>query len=387
MRIMHVNLVMGYTEGLGYQENCVSRCHAEDGHQVTMLTTRYCYTDGVWGRCPTSYDYDNDYGMHVIRLPFLLPLPYAVNRRIGLFRGTWQVIDQERPEVICIHNHQFLDVLAFARYRRRHPEVRILIDSHADHTNCARNLLSEHVLHRRIWKACTQAIAPCAERFYGVTPSRLDFMVDVYGIDRDQCELLMMGAEDDLVRLARMTGVRERIRTQYGIGEEDFLIVTGGKINHWRSETLHLMEAVAAIGQTNVHLLIFGNVAEELRSRFDELLQSPNITFAGWQDALATYEIMGAADLVVFPGLHSVMWEQAVGLGVPCVFRDIDGFHHVDLGGNAILLKDVSTESLRRTVQELVDNPDRCAEMRRVAETKGMQTFSYREISRRSIRE
>ena len=94
---------------------------------------------------------------------------------------------------------------------------------------------------------------------------------------------------------------------------------------------------------------------------------------------------MNASDLVVFPGLHSVMWEQAVALGVPCIFRDIEGFHHVDIGGNALFLKDVTKESLKEAIESLFSNPEQYRRMLSVAKEKGMQYFSYKEISKRSI--
>ena len=94
---------------------------------------------------------------------------------------------------------------------------------------------------------------------------------------------------------------------------------------------------------------------------------------------------MAAADLVVFPGLHSVMWEQAVALGVPCIFRDIDGFHHVDLGGNALFLKDVSSKSLQKEIEKLSLDTSLHESMREIAESKGMKAFSYLSIAKRSI--
>ncbi|MEI3418814.1 MAG: hypothetical protein V8Q86_09890 [Blautia sp.] len=104
MNILHVNLAMGYTEGLNYQENCVSKCHALAGHKVTVITTAYCFNKGEWGPCQTSFDYSNEYGVHVVRLPFLYKLPYKINKQIGRFSGIYQAIEKANPDVICIHN-------------------------------------------------------------------------------------------------------------------------------------------------------------------------------------------------------------------------------------------------------------------------------------------
>lgn len=134
-----------------------------------------------------------------------------------------------------------------------------------------------------------------------------------------------------------------------------------------------------------IKMLIFGSVEETLKPRFDSLCKNDRLQFVGWQNVENTYCLMNAADLIVFPGLHSVMWEQAVALGIPCVFRDIEGFHHVDLGGNAVFLKDVTEDSLKKTIEDLYSSPDEYRRMKDIASRKGMQYFSYKNISKRSI--
>ena len=79
------------------------------------------------------------------------------------------------------------------------------------------------------------------------------------------------------------------------------------------------------------------------------------------------------------------MWEQAVALGVPCIFRDIEGFHHVDIGGNAIFLKNVTKASLQETIEQLASNPEQYKHMLVAARGKEKQNFSYKRISKRSI--
>ena len=49
MKIVHVCLSMGYTEGLNYQENVIIKYQARDGHGVTLITTDHCFHEGEWG--------------------------------------------------------------------------------------------------------------------------------------------------------------------------------------------------------------------------------------------------------------------------------------------------------------------------------------------------
>ena len=48
MKIVHVCLVGGYTEGLNYQENNIIKYQAEDGHEVSLITTDHCFSEWIW---------------------------------------------------------------------------------------------------------------------------------------------------------------------------------------------------------------------------------------------------------------------------------------------------------------------------------------------------
>ena len=62
----------------------------------------------------------------------------------------------------------------------------------------------------------------------------------------------------------------------------------------------------------------------------------------GWITSNRVYDYMYAADLAVFTGLHSVLWEQTVASCVPCLFSKLKGFEHVDIGGNALFFENRS---------------------------------------------
>ena len=85
---------------------------------------------------------------------------------------------------------------------------------------------------------------------------------------------------------------------------------------------------------------------------------------------------------MAFPGLHSVLWEQAVGMGKPCVFRKIEGFTHVDVGGNCVYFQEETPEGYVKTLRHAIEKRE---EMKQCAQAKGLETFSYSKIASRSI--
>lgn len=382
MRICHLCLNGPYNEGWNYQENILPKYHALQGNDVYQIVTPYIW-EGTQLKESTDKEYINEHGVHIYRC-------YA---KKGLIGGTrfnrypevYSLLEKINPEILFIHDVQCLDMRTVAKYLKKHPHCIVYADNHSDFSNSARNLVSKNIIHKIIWKRMANIIEPYVRKFYGVLPARVDFLIDVYGLPKDKVELLVMGADDEIVTDAVKLGNIIKTRREFNISEKDFLIVTGGKINSSRPETIELMKAVSEINIPNIKLLVFGTVSNELKAEFDKCCSLKNIVYVGWQESRKTYYLMAAADLIVFPGLHSVMWEQSVAVGVPGLFRKISGFEHIDVGGNVQFLKEPSKECLKTTIEQLIQDKQGLKEMKKVALEKGMKMFSYNEISKRSI--
>lgn len=385
MKVVHICLSMGYTEGLNYQENVMIKYQAKDGHNVTLITTDHCFHEGEWGVCQTESDYINPDGVRIIRLPFALPLPYRINKQIGIFKGFYPLLEQLQPDVIFVHNLQFQDIRKVAKYKRHHPQVKVNADNHSDFSNSARTWLSRNTLYRFWWKPCAKAVEADIDMFFGVMPSRVDFLQNVYGIAKAKTSLLFMGADDECAERAANPAVKQQIRKQYGIREDDFLIMTGGKIDSFKTQTLLLMEAVRQIGNPRLRLLIFGSVENELKESFDALCDGSQIQYMGWAKGEQPYEYFASADLVVFPGRHSVYWEQVVAQGIPMLCKYWNGTTHVDIGGNVRFLKEDSVEAIRQELQMLLEHPDEYERMKQAAKSERRYEFSYQQIARKAM--
>lgn len=382
MKIVHVCLCGPMTDGLSYQENVITKYHRKLGYEVTIIASQWIWgTDGKLQKTQ-KMNYINNDGVNVVRLPIRHG---DINNKFKKYPNLYETVEKEKPDILFIHDCQFLDVCTLARYAKKHRNVRLYIDSHVDYSNGARNWLSKNILHNGLWRHCAKRIEPYVVKFYGVLPARVDFLKELYRLPEEKCELLVMGADDEIVERAEMPGVKDSVREKYNVSREDFLVVTGGKINCFRPETLDLMKAVIASKEHRIKLIVFGSIDDGLKHQFSCLCKSDRIQYVGWQSAEETYKLMRAGDIVAFPGLHSVMWEQAVALGVPCIFRDIEGFHHVDIGGNAIFLKNVTKASLQETIEQLASNPEQYKHMLVAARGKEKQNFSYKRISKRSI--
>lgn len=384
MKILHCCLAAFYIDNYGYQENVLPKMHKLQGHEVMIIASTETLIDNkVLGyTLPASY-YTAE-NIPIVRLPYVKYLPHALAKKMRLYDGLMTIIDSFKPDCIFIHDVQFLSILAIAKYARNRGDLLIYADGHTDFVNSARNWVSKYILHKIIYKYCAKKIEPYTRKFYGVLPARVDFFKKVYGIKAEKVDLLVMGGDHTNIDFSKRETVKSFVRAKYEIHENDFLIVTGGKIDELKNIHL-LMRAVVDINISNIKLLVFGNVNDRLKAEFDSLCKSELIKYVGWVPADMVYEYFMSSDLAFFPGTHSVLWEQSVSLGLPTVFKYWSGMQHVDVGGNALFLDEVNVDTVKEIVLRIYNNKELYSNMRKIAIEKGIPHFSYYEIAKRAI--
>lgn len=383
MKVVHLCLACFFPDGFSYQENLLPKYHKDLGYDVEVIASLESFNkDGKFIILEPCKPYINEYGIKVTRLEYKYNNKFA--QKIKVYKNTYNAIRNAKPDILFIHGLQFWDMHEVVRYLKEHQNVSVFVDNHADFSNSATNWLSLNILHKILWKHCAHIINDYTKKFFGVLPARVDFLEQVYNLPETKCELLVMGADDEEVERTSSNANQIEVKRRLEIKEGDIVIVTGGKIDVWKKQTLLLMEAVNKIHKDNIKLLIFGPVAEEIVVSFNSLMNE-NIIHIPWADTKSSYDYFSIADLVIFPGRHSVYWEQAAGQGIPMLVKDWAGTHHVDLGGNVKFLKEVSVEEIKRNIEFLLKYPEEYRKMKQVAINKGMKKFSYMEIAKRSI--
>ena len=381
MRITHLCLACFFPDGYSYQENMLPKYHKELGHDVSVVASLQTFDEnGNVSYIEKACEYRNEYDIPVQRLDYRKPLKFY--RKMKRFVGTYEAIEKTRPDVLFIHGCQFLDMNEVVRYVRKHPSVKVFVDNHADFSNSATGWFSLNILHKIVWKRCAHRIEPYASKFFGVLPARVDFLKNVYGVPGEKTELLVMGSEDDKVRASLEPGRKAANRKRFGLGDDDFVVVFGGKVDKAKTQVLLLMDAVNSIPDESVKLVVFGSIIPEMKealmSRCGERVQ-----YIGWATPEQSYDYFCMADVVCFPGRHSVYWEQVAGMGIPLIVRKWDGTTHVDVCGNALFLTEDSAEEIGRKILEIKDN---YSDFRSRAETAGKE-FMYSSIAERSLKD
>ena len=382
MNILNICVNGVYTDGYTYHENLLPKYHKRIGHDVYVMASEYEFDKKGNIRKADKREYIDENGINVKRLRIIGDRP--ITDRFKRFEGFSLVISELKPDIIFCHLFQFLDVKKVIAYKKKRPNIRLYFDSHADKINSAHGILSTYILHGMVWKYFAKKAYQAANAFYGVSPARVDFLRSMYGLPADKTKLLVMGADDDMVRWSENFEIQIQTRMAYEIDEDDFLIVTGGRLDKSKVHVLNLMRVIQK-NFPKIKLIVFGPVSDDMLNDVKKLAVD-NIKYVGWIDEKEAYRLFSICKIAVFPCTHSVYWEQVAGQGKPMIIRYWSGFEHLNLGGNVRYLLNSSEEEIRMSIAEILKE-NHYVEMKKVAIQKGQKVFSYYAIAKESIEE
>lgn len=381
MKIVHLCLQAPYNDYWGYQDNLLPKYHKKLGHDVTVITTNTMHEGTKLVTIDTA-DYTLDDGQRIIRLDYVHFKPNKLSNAYRYFK-IYDLLCDIRPDFIMVHGLGNISVLQVKKYVLRvNPQCTVIADNHLDYNiGKLKETFTNNLLFKS-YKFLNKYVQGIYAKVYGVTPWREAYARDVFGIDPEKTDTLIMGADDEKIDFANREEIRKLIRSEHNVSDNEFLVVTGGKID-LKKKIHYLMKACREIPK--VKLLVFGNVADDVRDEFNKLLEDgDNIIYIGWINADKVYDYFFAADLVFFPGQHSVLWEQACAAKAPCVFERWEGMEHVNNGGNSDFVSPVSVESIKAKIEELLFT-EKYNQMKAVAESDNTGIYLYSNIAKKSL--
>ena len=381
MNIVHIAPSAPYNDYWGYQENLLPKYHKMLGHNVTLIITNTTNDGGKIVSVPCN-DYVLYDGVRVIRLQvkkYLHRALTAMNAKMDVYN----LLLELRPDFVFFHGLLSTTIFDVIKYKRKNNSDCVIVqDSHLDYFNHSGAVTFKQKIIRAYYRRINRKSIKHVSRVYGVTPWRKTFAEDYFKVPSEKTDVLIMGADDDKIKLSQKQEIRKSIRDKFGIAEDEFLIVTGGKIDADKKIDV-LVDACADMPR--VRLLVFGNVCDSFKAAFEEKLKNNDkAIYIGWISADSVYDYFLAADLVCFPGSHSVMWEQACAAKVPCLFKYWDGMLHVNNGGNSEFVDEISPVSLKKKIEELLFT-DKYFKMKDVAESSRTDIYLYSNIAKKSL--
>ncbi len=382
MKILHLCLSAFFIDNYSYQENILAKYHAKQGHDVTVIASLFTFNTsgrGVFLSQPAEYQDKN--GFKVMRLAYKKPIRW--NRLFRHYIGLDEALERISPDLIFSHCVSFGDATIVKHYLYQHPNVVFYADNHTDYVNSAKNWLSKYILHPLVWRYYAKQLEPFMKKCWGVTPLRCRFLKEMYHINPNLIGFLPMGVDDESIPIDRKR-VYDTIRKELGVREEDILVFTGGKIDRLKN-THVLIESLVKLNDEHLHLVICGILTDEMDYLKELINGNHQIHYLGWCDAERVMNCMVASDIACFPGTHSTLWEQTVGVGLPIICKHWDGMDHVNINGNCRFINGEDVTELSEMLKELTQK-EMLQSVTQLA-VQASSLFLYSNISKKAIGE
>lgn len=386
MKVVHLCLCGPYNDNWGYQDNIIPKYNRKDGHDVTVITSTFIDSTKFVGYEkvePREYFLDDE--VKIIRIPFKQFFINKLVEKLRIYEGLYKKLEQEEPDLIFMHGVQFLDMKIVVKYIKNNPNCKLVADNHASYDNSASNFISREILHKIFYKKTIQKSLPYIKKIFMLASGCRDFAKDMYDIPDEKTEYLYLGADTDKINFQNKEKIRYRIRKEFEIEADDFVLITGGKLSIGKNTKL-LMDSLKEIQNKNLKLIIFGAFSDDIKDEMLDLIKLDNrIKYIGWLQGEDVYDYYLSADVAIFPGTKSALWEQAICSGLPMICKRWNGMEYVDVGGNCIFIDGDNKEKIIESIELLISNKEIFKNMEHIAKTKGYERFSYERISRQAI--
>lgn len=359
------------------------KMHKLQGHEVQIVASTETFINNKNLGYIKPSKYLTKEGIIINRIPYVKYLPLFITKKLRIYSGLSSILNDFHPDIIFLHDVQFISVKEIVNYCKKN-KVIVYADCHTDFVNSARNWISKNILHKIIYKWCANIIEPYTRKFYGVLPLRVDFLRKVYKIPENKLDLLVMGADDSQFDFNKKNSIRSRFRKEHNISEKDFLVVTGGKIDS--AKNIHiLLQAISEINNENIKIVFFGSIKEDIKNEILKYIDDSIVKYLGWLDSNQIYDVLLSSDLAIYPGTHSVLWEQSIGVGLPCILKRWKGMEHFDVGGNCIFIDEINAINIKEKILLLYNDSQMFKMMKDVSMNIGANKFQYSKISKYAI--
>ena len=380
-----------FNESLEYQENLLAKYYIKHGHEVTIITSTFVsifdYCENKYNKhVPTTISFHNQ--AKIIRLRYR----FNILNRLKSFTNIYKILEKECPDLIFVHDIT-PNLLEIIKYKDQYPDCKVILDYHADYSNSAKNWLSLKILHGVVRKWFLNKARKHISKIFPIVPASAKLLNEVYDVPYSEMEILPLGADTDLGQKIRENAEGRLLRAAYGISENDIIIFSGGKLLPAKRTEL-LIEAILRLSNQPLHLFVIGDSSEEYQNYKRELLNlsrdKKNIHFVGWLNQIDVYRYLDMADLAVFPASQSILWQQAISMGLPLVvgntgYQDIS---YLNKYRNIIILekKDITSYKLATEIEKIVSNRKIIYEMSMGARKVANEELDWNKLILKTLR-
>lgn len=382
MKIAHVCLSCFFIDGWGYQENKLVREHVQMGHEVLVLASTDTQLPNGSLVQKEPGEYVGEEGARVLRLPYVPWLPLSVARKLRIHSGVKQLLEDFSPEVILFHGLCGWEIQSCAAYVREHPEVPLFADSHEDWNNSARSFVSREFLHKRYYGPSLRRALPQIEKVLCISLETMDFVEEVYRVDRSQLEFYPLGGNPHPDETYQ--SLRKGMREEWGVGDDKLVLVQSGSFTP-RKKLVATLEAFVSTPGDHLALYLIGQLSEAIEEKARALIEKDErIHYLGWQSAEYLDRALCGADVYLQPGTQSVTMQNSLCCRCAVVLDDVKS-HGPYVEGNGWLLNQGSP--IGQVLREVAESQDKIPGMQTRSYEIATEILDYRKLAQRILPE
>ena len=377
MKIVHICLASSFTEYMSYQDNLLPYQNKIDGHTVTVISNCNKFLDGkIVFTEPEERILDS--GIMLIRLKYDNVINPYISEKVRKVKGLYKLLCELEPDVILFHGLAGWELLTAAKYKRKHPKIKLYVDSHEDAHNSATNFLSKQILHKVFYKTIIKKCIPYIDIVLYVSMEVLDFIVDIYRIPKDKIEFYPLGGT--IIEEEERLENRNKIRQELGITDNDVLLVHSGKMDKMK-RTEDILLALADIKSERLRLIIIGSIPEDMELVLKPLINADiRVSYVGWKTADELMEYLCAADVYVQPGSQSATMQNAICCGCSMILYPHKS-HEPYLQGNGYYVRTI--DDMKEVFQIISNDPNGINKMSENSMRIARELLDYKKLAAR----
>lgn len=382
MRIIHFCLSCFYVDKYSYQENELVAQNVLDGHEVLVVASTETYGVDKKLSYVEPCEYIGNDGARVIRLPYRKFLPQNIMRKLRFHPRVYDILNDFSPDAILFHGMCGWELLTVSRYVKNNTKVKLYVDNHADANNSGATWFSKYILHYLFYRSVLNLCLDSIEKILCVSYSVIEFSRDLYRVPDDKLEFFPLGGgilDDDEYR-----DTRKRVRSHYGIKDNDLLFIQSGKFDI-KKRLSDSLRAISKNSSTAVHFFIVGYLSDELKEEIEGLIESDSrVQFLGWKNPSDLRDLLCAADVYLQPGSMSATMQMSICSRCIVILDDVDS-HLPYISGNGWLVgRDLMLQDAINNVVSL--STDKIALMSENSYKIARSMLDYRVLSNRICR-
>lgn len=386
MRVTHI--IRSYRKGLGYEENHLGYFQTLAGTEVSYLTS--VLPSGTWQqtsdeKLSTTSDSFEPYDDRGVQVHPLMTVLHARNYSQVVLQDLKHSISRTRPDII--HIHVPVGALSVqALLAARSLDIPAVADNHLCYFNLRPYDLKKRIYYRSLFR---RAILPLLDgvvgRYIPLMPDSEAVLHNELGIPHDRMTHSTLGADTQTFKYSNEE--RERIRGSSGIPSDAPVIAFLGRIGPEKQVDVLVSAWSGLADKHNAHLLLIGPATRAMEQSLLALVEDRHrqmLTITGHIPNADLPAYLSAADIGVWPGDPGIAMIEAMSCSLAIVHTNPYYIARMSEYENSALFPRGDSMALVRTLDSILEDPNKLAIMRRQSRRLAEDIFDWRTVAART---